>query len=229
MVPLLSVGNKRVVVVQKSRLFHENSGLSHVSLSQNKLLNLPLANLFCTKFVFSYNGRQRVLKFLILGMRLVVNSFITSLGNPYYNPSRNSLLWQTERGLSKREVRHASTSCTALWLEQHLLGNNRQCWVAYSFCVVHDWLLQADKLMKLVPIQGLHDAVRTYTCKTLPRSLVSFLYGTVWRKTTKPAVGPFSSYVCDGKMGFYTMFFHLSSLLLIYFIARFENSTECVF
>ena len=37
-------------------------------------------------------------------------------------------------------------------------------------------------------IEGLHDAVRTYTRMTLPHSLISFLYGAVWRKTTKPAV-----------------------------------------
>ena len=34
------------------------------------------------------------------------------------------------------------------------------------------------------PLEGLHDAVRTYTRMTLPRSLVSFLYVGVWRKTT---------------------------------------------
>ena len=44
--------------------------------------------LFCTKFVFSYNWRQKLFKFLILGMRLVVNSLITSVGNPY-------LKWET--------------------------------------------------------------------------------------------------------------------------------------
>ena len=37
-------------------------------------------------------------------------------------------------------------------------------------------------------IKGLHDVVRTYTCMTLPHSLVSLLYGSLWRKTTKPAV-----------------------------------------
>ena len=37
-------------------------------------------------------------------------------------------------------------------------------------------------------MEGLHDAVRTYTRTIFPRSLVSFLYGAVWRKTTKPAV-----------------------------------------
>ena len=54
-------------------------------------------------------------------------------------------------------------------------------------------------------IEALHDAVRTYTSAILPRSLVSFLYVAVWRKTTKP------------------------TLLLIYFITRFEISTEYVF
>ena len=37
-------------------------------------------------------------------------------------------------------------------------------------------------------IEGFHDAVRTYTRMTLPRSLVSFWYCAVLRKTTKPAV-----------------------------------------
>ena len=37
-------------------------------------------------------------------------------------------------------------------------------------------------------IEGLHDAIRTYTRTILPRSLVFFLYGAVWRKTIKPAV-----------------------------------------
>ena len=34
-------------------------------------------------------------------------------------------------------------------------------------------------------IECLHNAVRTYMRTILPCSLVSFLYGTVWRKTTK--------------------------------------------
>ena len=37
-------------------------------------------------------------------------------------------------------------------------------------------------------IEGLHDAVCTYMRMILPRSLVSFLYGAVCRKTTKPAI-----------------------------------------
>ena len=38
-----------------------------------------------------------------------------------------------------------------------------------------------------VHIEGLHNAGRTYTRSILPRSLVSFLYSAVWRKTTKYA------------------------------------------
>ena len=54
-------------------------------------------------------------------------------------------------------------------------------------------------------IEGLHDAVRNYTRTILPGSLASFLYGAVWWKQQNLL------------------------FLLIYFIARFEISTECVF
>ena len=47
------------------------------------------------------------------------------------------------------------------------------------YCV---WLLMRYYL----PIEGLHNAVRTQSyAHDLPRSLVSFFYSTVWRKTTK--------------------------------------------
>ena len=41
--------------------------------------------------------------------------------------------------------------------------------------------------LTLLIIEGFHDAVRTYVRTILPRSLASFLYGAVWRKTTKSA------------------------------------------
>ena len=53
-------------------------------------------------------------------------------------------------------------------------------------------------------IDSLHDAVRTYMRTILSRSLVSFSYGAVCKKQQNLL------------------------LLLIYFIARFEMSTECV-
>ena len=46
----------------------------------------------------------------------------------------------------------------------------------------------AYRVVQTLYIEGLHDAVRTYTSTILPRSVVSFLYSAVWRKTTKPAV-----------------------------------------
>ena len=49
-------------------------------------------------------------------------------------------------------MRCASTSRTGPWLEQHLLGNNRQCWVYCSLSVVCDWLLPADKRDRLVRV-----------------------------------------------------------------------------
>ena len=51
----------------------------------------------------------------------------------------------TNRAYSKCEVRRCCTSHTGPWLEQHLLGKNRRCRVACSFCVVHDRLLPADE------------------------------------------------------------------------------------
>ena len=60
----------------------------------------------------------------------------------------------------------------------HNFVNSYWCLYAWKYCC---------KVLRST-IEGLHDAVRTYTRTTLPRSLVSFYYGTVWRKTTKPAV-----------------------------------------
>ena len=54
-------------------------------------------------------------------------------------------------------------------------------------------------------IEGLHDAVRTYTRTILSRSLVSFCMVRYGEKQ------------------------QTQLLLLIYFIARFEISTKCVF
>ena len=42
--------------------------------------------------------------------------------------------------------------------------------------------------IKLCVIDGLHDAVRNHMRMILPRSLVSFFYSAVWRKTTKRVV-----------------------------------------
>ena len=46
----------------------------------------------------------------------------------------------------------------------------------------------SHKPLEHATIEGLHDAVRTHTRTIFPRSLVSFLYGMVGRKTIKPAV-----------------------------------------
>ena len=68
------------------------------------------------------------------------------------------------------------------------------------------WNLWATVSPAKDAIEGLHDAVRTYTRMTLPRSLVSSLYITRYGEKQQNLL-----------------------LLLIYFIARFEISTECVF
>ena len=39
-----------------------------------------------------------------------------------------------------------------------------------------------------IQMEGLQDAVRNHTSMILPRSLVSFFYSAVWRKTTNPVI-----------------------------------------
>ena len=77
--------------------------------------------------------------------------------------------------------------------------------IIYTHSDSSDWLCRCHKMQYLGLIEGMHDAVRTYMRVTMPRSMVYILYGAVWRKQQNLL------------------------LLLIYFIARFEISSECVF